>query len=121
MISESRYLSIDGQFGTAYKQTNGVEFKEESDAEGNRRGSYSYVDSNGQRRTVDYTAGKGGFKAMGDHLPVAPTPIPVASAVPLAPKALWAQPVAPNQKKLEPASKYDDGQWNSLFRACCQV
>lgn len=93
ILSDARYLSNNGQFGAAYKQGDGVEFKEEADAEGNRRGSYSYVDPNGQRRTVHYTAGKDGFKASGDHLPVAPTPVPVPAvpAVPAVPssKASW--------------------------------
>lgn len=93
ILSEARYLANNGQFGAAYKQGDGVEFKEESDAEGNRRGSYSYVDPDGQRRTVHYTAGKDGFKATGDHLPVAPTPVPIPAvpAVPAAPtpKSSW--------------------------------
>ncbi|XP_063243027.1 endocuticle structural glycoprotein SgAbd-2 [Bacillus rossius redtenbacheri] len=72
ILSEQRYLSGDGTFGAAYKQEDGVEFKEEADQDGNRRGSYSYVDPTGQRRTVHYTAGKDGFRASGDHLPVAP-------------------------------------------------
>lgn len=80
ILTDARYLSNSGQFGAAYTQGDGVEFKEEADAEGNRRGSYSYVDPNGQRRTVSYTAGKDGFKATGDHLPVAPSPVPVPAA-----------------------------------------
>ncbi|KAJ9584067.1 hypothetical protein L9F63_021584 [Diploptera punctata] len=74
ILSEQRFLAGDGTFGATYSQEDGVEFKEESDASGNRRGSYSYVDPNGQRRTVTYTAGKEGFVASGAHLPVAPAP-----------------------------------------------
>ncbi|TNX48153.1 chitin-binding domain-containing protein, partial [Enterococcus faecium] len=70
-----RYLAGDGTFGAAYSQEDGVEFKEESDVNGNRHGSYSYVDPSGQRRTVTYTAGKDGFRASGAHLPVAPAPV----------------------------------------------
>lgn len=62
ILSDTRYLAGDGTFGAAYSQEDGVEFKEESDVEGNRRGSYSYVDPTGQRRTVTYTAGKNGFQ-----------------------------------------------------------
>lgn len=62
ILSDARYLAGDGTFGAAYSQDDGVEFKEESDVEGNRRGSYSYIDPNGQRRTVTYTAGKNGFQ-----------------------------------------------------------
>ncbi|XP_027837478.1 N-terminal kinase-like protein [Aphis gossypii] len=124
ILTDARYLSNNGQFGAAYTQGDGVQFKEEADAEGNRRGSYSYVDPNGQRRTVSYTAGKDGFKATGDHLPVAPTPVPVpaAHAVPApAPKSApwqdqWSQPPAVpnqwNQWNSAPTPKYDDGQWN---------
>lgn len=38
-------------------------------------GSYSYVGDNGQTYTVNYIADSNGFRASGDHLPVAP-PIP---------------------------------------------
>nr|KAF7420501.1 hypothetical protein H0235_010798 [Vespula pensylvanica] len=76
ILSDARYLAGDGTFGSAYTQEDGVEFKEESDVNGDRRGSYSYVDPTGQRRTVTYTAGKNGFQATGDHIPVPPPQIP---------------------------------------------
>lgn len=38
-------------------------------------GSYSYVGDNGQTFTVHYIADANGFRASGDHLPVAP-PVP---------------------------------------------
>ncbi|XP_043493473.1 extensin [Polistes fuscatus] len=76
ILSDARYLSGDGTFGAAYTQEDGVEFKEESDVNGDRRGSYSYVDPTGQRRTVTYTAGKNGFQASGDHIPVPPAQTP---------------------------------------------
>ncbi|XP_012058388.1 PREDICTED: adhesive plaque matrix protein [Atta cephalotes] len=76
ILSDARYLAGDGTFGAAYSQEDGVEFKEESDIEGNRRGSYSYIDPTGQRRTVTYTAGKNGFQATGDHIPSAPPQVP---------------------------------------------
>jgi Insect cuticle protein len=60
IISEQRYLSGNGQFGAAYTQEDGTDFKEETDEQGNRRGSYSYVDPDGQKRTVNYVAGKNG-------------------------------------------------------------
>ncbi|TMW48260.1 hypothetical protein DOY81_006653, partial [Sarcophaga bullata] len=72
IISEQRYLSGDGKFGAAYTQEDGINFKEETDSDGTRHGSYSYVDPTGQRRTISYTAGKNGFQASGDHLPVPP-------------------------------------------------
>ncbi|XP_076239406.1 cuticular protein 19 [Calliopsis andreniformis] len=76
ILSDARYLAGDGTFGAAYSQEDGVEFKEESDVYGNRRGSYSYVDPTGQRRTVTYTAGKNGFQATGDGIPVPPPQVP---------------------------------------------
>ncbi|XP_012527199.2 early nodulin-75 [Monomorium pharaonis] len=76
ILSDARYLGGDGTFGAAYSQEDGVEFKEESDVDGNRRGSYSYIDPTGQRRTVTYTAGKNGFQAIGDHIPSAPPQVP---------------------------------------------
>ncbi|XP_054003805.1 protein TsetseEP-like [Hylaeus anthracinus] len=84
ILSDARYLAGDGTFGAAYSQEDGVEFKEESDVYGNRRGSYSYVDPTGQRRTVSYTAGKDGFQASGDGIPVPPPQVaPQPEYVPL--------------------------------------
>lgn len=60
IISEQRYLAGDGKFGAAYTQEDGINFKEETDSDGTRHGSYSYVDPTGQRRTISYTAGKNG-------------------------------------------------------------
>lgn len=59
IISEQRYLS-GNKFGAAYVQEDGTDFKEETDEEGTRHGSYSYIDPNGQKRTISYTAGKNG-------------------------------------------------------------
>lgn len=60
IISEQRYLNGNGQFGAAYTQEDGTDFKEETDEQGNRRGEYSYIDPNGQVRKVSYVAGKNG-------------------------------------------------------------
>ncbi|CAH2248027.1 jg12738 [Pararge aegeria aegeria] len=75
IVQEARYLSGNGAFGSAYQQEDGINFKEETDADGNRRGSYSYIDPSGQRKTVNYVAGKNGFQASGDHIPTAPQPV----------------------------------------------
>lgn len=72
ILQEARYLNGNGAFGAAYQQEDGIDFKEETDADGNRRGSYSYIDPSGQRKTVNYVAGKNGFQATGDHIPTAP-------------------------------------------------
>lgn len=60
IISEQRYLSGDGKHGASYTQEDGIDFKEETDSDGTRHGSYSYIDPSGQKRTVSYTAGKNG-------------------------------------------------------------
>jgi len=73
-------LSGDGSFGSAYVQDDGVEFKEETDLNGDRKGQYSYFDPSGQKFTVQYTAGKNGFQVSGDHLPKAPQPVGPAPA-----------------------------------------
>jgi hypothetical protein len=79
ILQEARFLSGDGSFGSAYVSEDGAEFKEESGLDGERKGQYSYFDPNGQKITVQYTAGKNGFQVSGDHLPKAPQPIaPVA-------------------------------------------
>jgi hypothetical protein len=72
ILNEARYLSGDGSFGAAYNQEDGTQFKEETDAQGNRRGQYSYIGDDGKTITVQYTAGKNGFQVSGDHLPRAP-------------------------------------------------
>lgn len=52
ILAEDRYLQSDGRFGAQYQQEDGVNFKEESSPDGTRKGSYSYVDPNGQRHTI---------------------------------------------------------------------
>jgi hypothetical protein len=60
ILTEERYQQGDGKFGAAYTQEDGTDFKEETDADGTRRGSYSYIDPTGAKKTVSYTAGKNG-------------------------------------------------------------
>lgn len=107
ILTEQRYLQTDGKFGASYKQEDGVEFKEESDADGTRHGSYSYVDPTGQRRTVSYTAGKNGFQATGDHIPAAPAPV-------IRPDPQYNSPVQqqPQSSYRAPApATEDNGEW----------
>lgn len=82
ILAEARYLSGDGSFGSAYVQEDGVEFKEETGQNGERKGQYSYVDPNGKKITVHYTAGKNGFQVSGDHLPKAPAGLPHTAPAP---------------------------------------
>lgn len=60
ILNEERYLTGDGKFGSSYSQEDGIHFKEESDSQGTRHGTYSYLDPNGERKTITYTAGKNG-------------------------------------------------------------
>lgn len=116
ILSEKRYLSNNGQFGSAYTQEDGVQFTEESDQDGNRRGAYSYIDPSGQRRTITYTAGKNGFQASGDDIPVAPpappAPAPVAPQAPAAPQAPVA-PAAGRQYSVQDDSA--EGQYHPIY------
>ncbi|KAL3277246.1 hypothetical protein HHI36_012597 [Cryptolaemus montrouzieri] len=93
ILNEQRFLSASGQFGAAYQQEDGVQYKEESEADGTRRGSYSYVDPTGQRRTISFTAGKHGFQATGDGIPQPlPTVLPVAPQPQYAPLPQYNSP-----------------------------
>lgn len=124
IVQEARYLSGNGAFGAAYQQEDGINFKEETDADGNRRGSYSYIDPSGQRKTVNYIAGKNGFQAVGDHIPTAPqaaAPTPGYTPDPRynSPDYKSQQYSAPQQYVApEPARNYggkpneDDGQYH---------
>ncbi|XP_055941708.1 adult-specific rigid cuticular protein 12.4 [Argiope bruennichi] len=71
----------------------------ESGVPGAATGSYSYIDANGDRRTVHYTAGPDGFKATGDVGVDRKTAEAAAAMAALAPKAppapAPAAPVAP--------------------------
>lgn len=105
------------QSGRAYNfgyNTGTGQSRVESGVAGNVAGSYSYIDANGDLRTVQYTAGPDGFKASGDTgvdrktaaaaaaiaalAPKAPpAPVPAAPAVPIAPIpviASWGIPGA---------------------------
>ncbi|XP_023174674.2 pupal cuticle protein Edg-78E [Drosophila hydei] len=119
IISEQRYLSGDGKFGAAYTQEDGINFKEETDSDGTRHGSYSYVDPSGQRRTISYTAGKNGFQASGDHLPVAPPappqPVPTAGYQPQSQYQPQQQYQAPAPQASYRSNDYDDGSYDPRY------
>ncbi|BFF92319.1 DNA translocase FtsK [Drosophila madeirensis] len=126
IISEQRYLSGDGKFGAAYEQEDGINFKEETDSDGTRHGSYSYVDPSGQRRTISYTAGKNGFQASGDHLPQAPPappqPVPTAGYQPQPQyqpqqqqQQQQYQAPAPQHQPSFRSNDYDDGSYDPRY------
>merc|ERR1712223_585118 len=85
-------------------------FREETTADGERIGQYSYIDENGETITVRYTAGKDGFRILeGNHIPEganglqsAPFDPEIANGEPQQPQAapLPAQrPVRPVQQR----------------------
>jgi len=70
ILKEQRFNAGDGRFGSAYAQEDGVVFREETGAQGERIGQYSYIGDDGKTYTVKYTAGKDGFRILdGSHVP----------------------------------------------------
>ncbi|XP_054710042.1 adult-specific rigid cuticular protein 11.9-like [Uloborus diversus] len=67
----------------------------ESGSGGTVQGSYSYVDPNGDLRTVQYTAGPGGYHASGDTGVDRRTAAAAAALNAMAPKAPAAPAAAP--------------------------
>lgn len=102
ILKEQRFNAGDGRFGSAYAQEDGVVFREETGAEGERVGQYSYIGDDGKTYTVKYTAGKDGFRILdGAHIPTganglnsAPFAAEQAAPVAAAPVRQVAAPVA---------------------------
>jgi len=90
----SQYHSQDeyGQASYGYAQP-GAAKSEVRDAYGNVAGSYYYINPEGKRVEVSYTAGADGFKVHSNDLPVAPTVGDVE--LPVAPVYNGVAPVAP--------------------------
>jgi len=81
ILGEQRQLNDDGSSDVAYAQEDGVIFKESTNAEGERRGSYEYVGDDGKTYRVDYVAGVGGFRIINSSGHVDNTPdLPVGPA-----------------------------------------
>merc|ERR1712121_151746 len=89
----SQYHSQDefGQASYGYAQP-GQAKSEVRDAYGNVAGSYYYINPEGKRVEVSYTAGVDGFKVHSNDLPVAPT---ADLELPVAPVYDGVAPVAP--------------------------
>merc|ERR1712128_15517 len=104
ILKEQRFNAGDGRHGSAFAQEDGTVFREETTADGERIGQYSYIDNDGKTITVRYTAGKDGFRILeGAHVPTgatgfAPAPVapvraaPVQVAAPVHQAAPVAQP-----------------------------
>ena len=70
ILREQRFNAGDGRFGSAFAQEDGTIYREESTADGERIGQYSYIDQDGKSITVRYSAGKDGFRILeGAHVP----------------------------------------------------
>ena len=81
ILMHKQALGQDGSFKYAFAADNGLQQGETISPDGTRTGSYSYVDPNGKKISVKYSAGKDGFRILeGDHVPKAP---PAAAAAPL--------------------------------------
>jgi len=74
ILKEQRFNAGDGRFGAAFAQEDGTVYREETSADGERVGQYSYIDDAGKTITVRYTAGKDGFRILeGAHVPTGAT------------------------------------------------
>merc|ERR1712073_126808 len=93
ILKEQRFNAGDGRFGSAFAQEDGTVYREETTADGERIGQYSYIDNDGKTITVRYTAGKDGFRILeGAHVPLAAT-VQVAAPAPKAAPVPVAQPI----------------------------
>ncbi|XP_066141337.1 endocuticle structural glycoprotein SgAbd-8-like [Euwallacea fornicatus] len=100
ILTHKQALNHDGNFKYLFTSENGLAQGESIAPDGTRTGGYSYVDPNGKKISVKYTAGKEGFKILeADHLPKAPQPI--------APLPVPQQQGAYSQ----PRQSNDDGQY----------
>ncbi|XP_028179276.1 pupal cuticle protein 27-like [Ostrinia furnacalis] len=88
----------DNGFHYSYETSNGIRAEEGGDAS-QTQGGFSYKGDDGNTYTIVFTAGEGGFRPQGDHLPVAP-PTPQAILEALAQNA-----------KDEAAGIFDDGKY----------
>ncbi|GAB6033550.1 hypothetical protein CHUAL_013482 [Chamberlinius hualienensis] len=66
------FHDTNGAYKFSYSQSDGQLKEESTSADGGITGQYSYVNPDGQQITVSYVAGKDGFRASGNHLPLAP-------------------------------------------------
>jgi len=98
ILKEQRFNAGDGRHGAAFAQQDGTVFREESTADGERIGQYSYIGQDGNTITVRYTAGKDGFRILeGAHIPSGATgqnSAPFVAEQPAAPVQAPVQPVA---------------------------
>merc|ERR1712172_264378 len=93
ILKEQRFAAGDGRFGSAFAQEDGTMFREETTADGERIGQYSYIDENGETITVRYTAGEDGFRILeGAHIPEGANGL---QSAPFDPEIAQGQPQSP--------------------------
>merc|ERR1712172_415478 len=93
ILKEQRFAAGDGRFGSAFAQEDGTVFREETTADGERIGQYSYIDENGETITVRYTAGEDGFRILeGAHIPEGANGL---QSAPFDPEIAQGQPQSP--------------------------
>jgi len=110
ILKEQRFNAGDGRFGAAFAQEDGTVYREETSADGERVGQYSYIDQDGQTITVRYTAGKDGFRIIeGAHIPTGATGQNSAPRVAqAAPAPRVAAPVQPVAQAVPQSVDYND-------------
>merc|ERR1712223_2384211 len=110
ILKEQRFDAGDGRFGSAFAQEDGTVFREETTADGERIGQYSYIDQDGQTITVRYTAGKDGFRILeGAHIPEGANGLQSAAFDPEIargePQQPQAAPVTPQPRPVRPVQR----------------
>ncbi|KAM3960270.1 cuticular protein RR-1 motif 16 [Aphomia sociella] len=102
IIKQDQEINENGKltncFYYSYETSNGIKAEESGNA-AQTQGGFSYKGDDGNTYTVTFTAGEGGFKPQGEHLPVAPpTPQAILEAL-------------QQNEKDEAAGIFDDGQY----------
>ncbi|KAL0820691.1 hypothetical protein ABMA28_006522 [Loxostege sticticalis] len=97
ILKQDQEINENG-FNYSYETSNGIRAEEAGDAT-QTQGGFSYKGDDGNTYSIVFTAGEGGFRAQGDHIPV-PPPTPEAIL-----KAL------DQNAKDEAAGIFDDGQY----------
>jgi len=114
ILKEQRFNAGDGRAGAAFATEDGHIFREETAANGDRIGQYSYIGEDGQTYTVKYSAGKDGFRILeGDHIPLGANGLQAAAfgadqeEIVSAPVAVQ-QPAQPIQRVAQPEPNFVD-------------
>lgn len=96
ILKQINRVNDDGSYTYGFEAADGSFKVETRDKEGNVLGKYGYLDETGQVKTVEYTSGRVGHQARGEHLPEQPIVAP--------PTDDWEEP-EPTTRRPRPASK----------------